>query len=71
MTVLRVKRLQQSPLPLAGEGVKIRRLLLAALLFATCVEMASIRAGERQSYGSRPSAFRRARMAGIAGSVPV
>src|SRR6516165_8259221 len=39
--------------------------------FATWVEIASISAGERQSYGSNPNSFSRARTAGISlGGVP-
>ena len=39
--------------------------------FATWVEIASISTGERQSYGSNPNSFNRARTAGISlGGVP-
>src|SRR5258706_6798414 len=39
--------------------------------FATCVAIASIRAGDRQSYGSSPSSLRRARIPVISeGSTP-
>jgi hypothetical protein len=39
--------------------------------FATWLEIASISAGERQSYGSNPNPFNRARTAGISlGGVP-
>ena len=43
-------RLYQYPLPASGERVRERGGCYAAfLLFATCVEMASISAGDRQS----------------------
>src|SRR4051794_26831884 len=37
----------------------------AAFAFATCVAIASIKAGDRQSYGSSPSSFSRARISPI------
>ena len=46
-----------------GSSESVRR--QAALAFATWVAIASISAGERQSYGSSPSSLRRDRMPSI------